>query len=72
MNLQLPLSLQIVVLVVVILVIAVLTASETALLTYKRLHASSRKVHLNELLAKTDHFIILMQLFKYLFIRPLS
>lgn len=66
MNLHLPLSLQMVVLVVVILIIAVLTASETALLTYKRLHASSGNLRLNQLLARTDHFIILLQLFKYL------
>jgi len=68
MNLQLPLSLPFVVLVVLVLLIAVLTASETALLTYKRLHASSCNVHLNQLLARTDHFIILLQLFKYLLI----
>lgn len=66
MNGQLPLSLQIISLLILVLLIAVLTASETALLTYKRLHATSRQQHLNHLLARTDQVITLLQLFKYL------
>lgn len=66
MNGLLPLNLQILGLLVLVLLIALLTASETALLTYKRLHASSRKERLNYLLAHTDQVITLLQLFKYL------
>lgn len=68
MSSQLPLSLQLMILLVLVLLITVLTASETALLTYKRLHATSRKERLNHLLARTDQAITLLQLFKYLFL----
>ena len=60
MNGLLPLNLQILGLLVLVLLIALLTASETALLTYKRLHASSRKERLNYLLAHTDQVITLL------------
>lgn len=68
MNLQLPFSLQMSLLVILILCIAVLTASETALLTYKRWHAASRNSALNELLANLDQTLAFFQLFKYLLI----
>lgn len=68
MNLQLPLSLQMMLLVVLILCIAIITASETALLTYKRLHAASRKTSLNQLLTHIDQILILFQFFKYLLV----
>lgn len=68
MNLQLPFSLQMTLLVILILCISILTASETALLTYKRLHAASRKTALNQLLAHIDQTLTLFQFFKYLLI----
>ncbi|TXH71558.1 MAG: DUF21 domain-containing protein [Thiothrix sp.] len=68
MNLQLSLSLQMTFLVILILCIAIITASETALLTYKRLHAASRKTSLNQLLAHLDQILILFQFFKYLLV----
>lgn len=68
MNLQLPFSLQMTFLVILILCIAIITASETALLTYKRLHAASRKTSLNHLLTHIDQILILFQFFKYLLV----
>lgn len=65
MNLQLALSLQLVLLLLMVGLVAVLTASETALLTYKRLHASSPNKHLNQLLKHADQTIVLFQLIKY-------
>ncbi|MFZ1343143.1 CNNM domain-containing protein [Thiothrix eikelboomii] len=64
-NETLSLNLQLITLLVLVLLIALLTASETALLTYKRLHATSRKERLNHLLSHTDQVITLLQLFKY-------
>ncbi len=68
MTLQLPFSLQMTLLVILILCIAIITASETALLTYKRLHAASRKTSLNQLLTHIDQLLILFQFFKYLLV----
>lgn len=68
MNLQLPFSLQMTFLVILILCIAIITASETALLTYKRLHAASSKTSLNHLLTHIDQILILFQFFKYLLV----
>lgn len=66
MNLQLALGLQIAMLTASIAALAVLTVSETALLTYKRLHATSHNHRLNHLLLHIDHVVTLLQLLKYL------
>ena len=46
--------------------IGILSCSEVALVTYKRLHAFSPHHSINKLLKKLDQFIMLMQLLKYL------
>lgn len=65
MNLQLAFSLQLALLGLAVSLVALLTASETALLTYKRLHATSPNKHLNQLLKHADQTIALFQLIKY-------